>query len=147
MQKKSLIFFMGCIFACSLIMAQPRADTIQLKLPQAEKLFLDSNLQLLAQHYNIDAQRALVIQARLWPNPNFSISHGLYSGTLNQFFPTGANDETSATLSQLLLLAGKRNKQIKLAQENTKLSEYQFFDLLRTLKYTLRTDFFNIYYL
>src|SRR5579863_3479317 len=101
MQNKCMIFFIGCVFACSSIIAQPSADTIVLKLPQAEQFFLDSNLQLLAQHYNIDAQRALVIQARLWPNPNFSISHGLYSGTLNQFFPTGANDETSATLSQL----------------------------------------------
>ncbi|HEY4874573.1 MAG TPA: TolC family protein, partial [Puia sp.] len=147
MQKKRMIFFIGCVFMYSATMAQVSADTIELKLPEAEKTFLDSNLQLLAQHYNIDAQRALIIQAKLWPNPNFSISHGLYSGTLNQFFPTGANDETAATLSQLILLAGKRNKQIKLAQENTKLSEYQFFDLLRTLKYTLRTDFFNIFYL
>ena len=46
----------------------------------------------------------------------------------------------------MILLAGKRNKQIKLAQANTKLAEYQLFDLLRTLKYTLRTDFYNIYY-
>ncbi|HEX4374668.1 MAG TPA: TolC family protein, partial [Puia sp.] len=147
MQQKGMIFFIGCFFISSIIIAQPSADTIQLKLPEAEKIFLDSNLQLLAQHYNIDAQRALIIQAKLWPNPNFSISHGLYSGTLNQFFATGQNDETTAQLSQLILLAGKRNKQIKLAQENTKLSEYQFFDLLRTLKYTLRTDFFNIFYL
>jgi cobalt-zinc-cadmium efflux system outer membrane protein len=38
-------------------------------------------------------------------------------------------------------------KQIKIAETNAKLAEYQFFDLLRTLKYTLRLDFFNIYYL
>src|SRR5271170_822314 len=82
-----------------------KKDTIRLSLPQAEKAFLDSNLQLLAQKYNIDAQRALIIQAKLWPNPNLSISHGLYSGTLNKFFPTGANDETTAAISQLILLA------------------------------------------
>ncbi len=110
-------------------------------------MFLDSNLQLLAQKYNIDANKALVMQARLWPNPNFSIGHTLYSGTLRQFFPLGKNDETTAGLSQLFLLAGKRNKLIKLAQANATLTEYQFFDLLRTLKYTLRTDYFNIYYL
>jgi len=144
---KRIVPFIVSILISSVITAQLPVDTLQLKLPEAEKLFLDSNLQLLAQRYNIDAQKALIIQARLWPNPNFSISHGLYSGTLNKFFPTGANDETSAAISQLILLAGKRNKQIKLAQENSRLSEFQFFDLLRTLKYTLRTDFFNIYYL
>jgi cobalt-zinc-cadmium efflux system outer membrane protein len=47
----------------------------------------------------------------------------------------------------LFLLAGKRNKQIRLAEANVKLTEYQLYDLLRTLKYTLRTDFYNIYYL
>jgi cobalt-zinc-cadmium efflux system outer membrane protein len=147
MQKKPIALLIVLFFSCSLINAQVTNDTLQIKLPEAEKMFLDSNFSLLAQKYNIDAQNALIMQARLWPNPNFGISHGLYSGTLRQFFPTGVNDETTAELSQLILLAGKRNKQIKVAQANAKLSEYQFFDLLRTLKYTLRTDFFNIYYL
>jgi outer membrane protein, heavy metal efflux system len=122
-------------------------DTIRLDLFHAEKLFIDSNLQLLAQRYNIDANEALVLQAKLWPNPNFSAGHTLYSAQLHQFFPTGYNDETTFELDQLILLAGKRNKQIKLAQAAVKLTRYQFFDLLRTLKYTLRTDFFNIFYL
>ena len=133
-----------CGFSAS---AQPHQDTLKLQLPEAEKMFLDSNLQLLAQRYNIESNQALVIQARLWPNPNFSIGHTLYSAQLRQFFPTGYNDETTLQLDQEILLAGKRNKQIKLAQANVTLTRYQFFDLLRTLKYTLRTDFFNIYYL
>jgi cobalt-zinc-cadmium efflux system outer membrane protein len=125
----------------------PIQDTLKVDLFHAEKMFIDSNLQLLAQRYNIDANEALVLQAKLWPNPNFSIGHTLYSAQLRQFFPTGYNDETTMELDQEILLAGKRNKQIKLAQANVTLTRYQFFDLLRTLKYTLRTDFFNIYYL
>ncbi len=132
--------------------AQMPADTANITLPQAEKIFLDSNLQLLAQKYNIDAQQALIIQARLWPNPNLSLNRGplipIYDRQSNyphsNFF---LNSENSAGISQLILLAGKRNKQIKLAKANAQLAEYQFFDLLRTLKYTLRIDFFNIYYL
>jgi outer membrane protein, heavy metal efflux system len=151
MQKKWMALFPALLLALFLgdlsVSAQPHQDTLRLQLPEAEKMFLDSNLQLLAQRYNIDANQALVIQARLWPNPNFSISHGLYSAQLRQFFPTGANDETTLQLDQEILLAGKRNKQIKLAQANVELTQYQFFDLLRTLKYTLRTDFFQIYYL
>src|SRR5579863_5178729 len=147
MLKKLIVLPVLCCSITFTVVAQVNMDTVQVKLRDAEKMFLDSNLLLLAQRYNVDAQKALVIQAKLWPNPNFGISHGLYSGTLNQFFPVGANDETAATLSQLIVLAGKRNKQVKIAQANARLSEYQFFDLLRTLKYTLRTDFFNIYYL
>lgn len=145
--QKGIVIFLAVVCWSFAPKAQTPMDTLHIKLEDAEKTFLDSNFQLLAQKYNIDAQKALVIQARLYPNPNLSLSHGLYSGTLKQFFPLGANDETAATLSQLILLAGKRNKQIKLQQANVQLSEYQFFDLLRTLKYTLRTDFFNIYYL
>jgi outer membrane protein, heavy metal efflux system len=147
MQKKWIILILGSLFGRQWVAAQPRLDSVRLTLPEAEKMFLDSNLQLLAQRYNIDVNKALVIQARLWPNPNFSIGHTLYSGAIHQFFPLGANDETTAELSQVILLAGKRNKQVQLAQANVKLTEYQFFDLLRTLKYTLRTDFFQIYYL
>jgi outer membrane protein, heavy metal efflux system len=147
MIKKWLTLFLGSCSISASVLAQPAMDTLRMPLQSAEKMFLDSNFQLLAQRYNIDATKALVIQAKLWPNPNFSIGHTLYSGTLHQFFPLGKNDETTMGLSQLILLAGKRNKQIKIAQANVQLTEFQFFDLMRTLKYTLRTDFFQIYYL
>jgi cobalt-zinc-cadmium efflux system outer membrane protein len=127
-------------------------DTLRLTLPQAEKMFVDSNLQLLAQRYNIEVQRALILQAKLWPNPNLSIDQGpiipIYDP--NSQYPHSNffyKNELAGSLSQLILLAGKRNKQIKLAEANTVLAERQFFDLLRTLKYTIRSDFFNIYYL
>jgi cobalt-zinc-cadmium efflux system outer membrane protein len=124
-----------------------RADTLHLTLNQAENAFIQNNLQLLAQRFNVDAAKALILQAKLWPNPNLSVSRG---PVLPLSDPTAGffnNSETAATLSQLFLLAGKRNKQIRLAEANVKLTEYQLYDLLRTLKYTLRTDFYNIYYL
>jgi len=127
-------------------------DTSKISLDSAEAIFLKNNFQILAQRYNVDAQKALIIQAKLLPNPNFSFSRGpvipIYDANSN--FPHSnffVNSENAATISQLILLAGKRNKQIKLAEANAKLSEYQLFDLIRTLKYTLRTDFFSIYYL
>src|ERR1700744_4593132 len=101
MQRKWIVLILGSFWSL-LVVAQPRLDTMRLPLPEAEKIFLDSNLQLLAQRYNIDANKALVIQARLWPNPNFSIGHTLFSGTLNEFFPVGRNkDETTVGLSQM----------------------------------------------
>ncbi len=141
-----LVWSIGLCFDSLSLSAQPRQDTLRLTLNDAERTFLDSSLQLLAQRYNIDANQALVIQARLYPNPNFSVGHTLYSAQLRQFFPTGPNDETTLQLDQEILLAGKRNKAVRLAQANVELSQNQFFDLLRTLKYTLRTDFFQIYY-
>jgi len=124
-------------------------DSIPLTLDSAEQLFLRNNFQLLAQQYNVDAQKALVIQARLYPNPNVNFATALYNPSAKTVLPLpfSNNGELQAGISQLIILAGKRNKQIKLAQANVTLSEYQFYDLIRTLKYTLRSDFFNIYYL
>ena len=74
MFKKWLPLFIGFCSLSAFALAQPAMDTLRLPLQSAEKMFLDSNLQLLAQRYNIDANQALVIQARLWPNPNFQVS-------------------------------------------------------------------------
>ena len=122
------------------------ADSISISIDSAEHIFLNNNLQLLAQKYNVDAQKALIIQAKLYPNPNFSFSTVLYQTETKKFLPVGSEGEIQSSISQMIILANKRNKQIKIAETNAKLAEYQFYDLLRTLKYTLRTDFFNIYY-
>src|SRR5665213_3058071 len=130
--------------------AQVPADTLRLNLDSAEHLFVSGNFSLLAQKYNIQAQQAQEIQARLYPNPNLSASYSLYNAHSKAFFPVGSGingGELTAQLSQLVYLAGQRNKQVQIARANTRLASYQFFDLIRTLKYTLRTDFFNIYYL
>lgn len=124
-----------------------RTDTLSLKLDSLENLFVQKNLMLLAQRYNIDAQKALIEQAKLFPNPNLNVGTTIYQTETKKFFPIGSTGELSVGISQVILLAGKYNKQVKIAQTNAALSEYQFYDLLRTLKHTLRTDFFNIHFL
>ncbi len=123
------------------------SDTLNLSLDSTEALFLRSNFLLLAQKYNIDIAKAQVIQARLYPNPNFNFSTTIYNPITKKLFPLSNEGEVISSVSQMILLAGKRNKQVQIAKANVQLNEFQFFDLIRTLKYTLRTDFFNIYYL
>lgn len=124
-----------------------QADTLHLTLDRAENMFLHNNYQLLAQRYNIDAVKAQEIQAGLFPNPNVSLTTAVYNSKTKGVFPFGNNGEITGQVNQLIYLAGKRNKQISIAKADSKLAEYQFYDLARTLKYTLRTDFYNIYYL
>ncbi len=154
MRIKKTFFFFSLVAACFTAKAQqnnepPKIDSLSLTLDSAENMFLHNNFQLLSQKYNIDAQKALVIQARLYPNPNINFATALYNPAAKAVLPLpfSTNGEVQAGISQLIILAGKRNKQVKLQQANVTLSEYQFYDLIRTLKYTLRTDFFNIYYL
>jgi cobalt-zinc-cadmium efflux system outer membrane protein len=130
----------------------PIKDTITLTLPSLEATFLKNNFQLLAQQYNIKAQRALVLQAKLYPNPNLNILRGPLTPISDELsnYPESNfinNAEVQAQVSQLIILARKRNKSIKLAEANVALAEAQFYDLIRTLSYSLRSNFYNIYYL
>jgi cobalt-zinc-cadmium efflux system outer membrane protein len=125
----------------------PISDTLKLTIKQAEDLFLKNNLQLIAQHYNIGIAEAQVITAKLFPNPDFNMTTGLYDQNTHRFFDySGGQDEYSGGISQLFTTAGKRNKNIQLAVIGVEQAKYQFFDLLRTLKASLRNDFFTIYF-
>ena len=125
--------------------AQP-TDTIKINLSEAEKLFVDSNLMLLAQKYDIDEKTALITQARIWDLPNLSFQQGAYQTEIKKWFvgASGTQGEASAQLQQLIVIAGKRNKQVAMAKENKEVSTGQFYDLLRTLKFQLRSDFYNL---
>lgn len=151
--KKLILYVVGCLFSMGVVTARAqsipeiRPDTLKLPEDSVVNIFLKKNLLLLAQRFNIDAQKAQIEQAKLFPNPTFNISSAIYQTKTNAFFPFGNDGEIQAGLSQVILLAGKHNKQVKIATTNATLSVYQFDDLLRTLKYTLLTDYYNIHFM
>lgn len=123
------------------------ADTLKLTLQQSEDLFLKNNLNLIAERYNIANAQAEIITQKLFNNPNISFQHGFYNPADKKIFDISAgNQQYQADLSQLITTAGKRNKNIQLAMISVQQAQNQFYDLMRTLKYTLRTDFFQIYF-
>jgi len=121
--------------------AAPANDTLTITIKQAEDRFLKNNLTLIAQRYSIDNASAQVITTRLFQNPDFSFGNGIYANGV----PNAYNEQTYG-LSQLITTAGKRNKNIQLAKLGVEQAKFQFFDLLRTLKFTLRNDFYTIYF-
>jgi cobalt-zinc-cadmium efflux system outer membrane protein len=117
-------------------------DTISISLDEAEKIFLQNNLDLLASRYNIDASKALIQQAKLWDNPVLNTDQNIYDG---KFFQHNNNaGQVYVQVTQLIRTAGKRNKLAQLAEDNTKISEQQFNDLIRTLRFTLHSDLLNV---
>ena len=134
-----------CILMHTVLHAQ---DSLTLTLQQAERQFVAKNLQLLAAKYDIDIAKAQVIQARLFNNPSVQISSALYNQDDHKLLDvSNSTGQYGISVQQLVTLAGKRNKQIKLAELNVVQSENAFFELLRTLKFTLRSDFYNAYFL
>ena len=148
---RSFKFIAGFLFAvqasCPAQAAGTRTDTVAITLQQAEGLFLKNNLQLLAARFNIDAAKATVYQAELWSNPNISIEQNAYNKFTKKYFDVTKTGNTEVQLQQLILLAGKRDKQIRLAEINSQIAENTFYDLLRALKFELRTNFFDLYFL
>ncbi len=144
MKKNWLLVFLLVI---NVLQVNSQVDTVSLTLEQSEKLFADSNLLLLAGRFDIDAQKALVMQARIWDLPEVNVTHQAYHTRTKKYFETGANGETAVQLQQLVLIAGKRNRQVKMAFAQQSITENQFFDLLRTLKLQLRSSFYNVYFL
>ena len=147
MSRKLLICALIQIFASNSVFGQDAADTLKINMSDADSLFLSKNLPLLAQQYNIDENEASVIQARIWDRPNITIIHNLYNPENKKYFEISPGSESSAQIQQLILIAGKRHKLVSMAQNNKQIAQYQYFDLVRNLKYQLHTSFYNICYL
>ncbi len=139
------ILALTIVFLSSVTLAIAQTDTLKVSLPEAQKQFADKNLLLLAQKYNIEAQKAQVIQAGLLPNPNLGIQQTLLGrkAQVNDVL-VGGFGQHAFMIQQLILLAGKRNKSIKLAQISAEQSQFAFYDLLRTLTYSLNQNFYEL---
>lgn len=125
-------------------------EKLELSREEAEVIFINNNLFLIAEKLNIESQRAEVIQARLWPNPEFSISEiNLWKTTGVESSPPlfgnfGRDQQFAFEINQLIQTAGKRKKLIALEEIEVSKSEQYFEELLRNLKFELRlqlTDF------
>ncbi len=142
---------------CGLMCAAPRfaiaqvslstADTVALTLHQGEERFLKGNLLLLAAALNIEAARATVLQAGLWSNPNIVIEQNVYNQYTKRYFDFTKDGNTEFAVQQLIVLAGKRGRQIRLAEINSEIAEQTWYDLMRSLRLELRTDFYDLYFL
>lgn len=124
-----------------------KGDTLVYTIAQFEKQFLDSNLRLLAQKYNITENEAYIKQAKIWDQPNMNFQHVLYNPEKKTFFQTGDSSEASAQVSQLLVIGSKRSKLVSMARTNADIARYQYFDLMRSLRVQLRSAFYNSWFL
>lgn len=144
MEKKLWII----TIALFIIVLKSTAQVIQpITLQEAEDTFLSRNYELLAQRYRVDAGKALVQQARLWSNPSFSAVWGF--GTTDKIKPFygGNGGETAYSVDQLITLAGKRNKQVQLASLGAAASQAGFYEVMRTLRLQLRSNYYQLYFL
>jgi cobalt-zinc-cadmium efflux system outer membrane protein len=131
---------------CRLTASAQATDTLKLTLPEAGQLLIRNNIPLLVQRYNIDAAKAAVITARLYDNPQVTFENVLYNHTTKKWFDLSHEGQNSLQVQQLFKIAGQRNKAVQVAQSSVRMNEYQFYDLLRTLRFSLHDNFYDLCY-
>ncbi|PJR04416.1 TolC family protein [Avrilella dinanensis] len=146
---RRILLFCVCITFGLQLQAQ---ETLKISREDAETMFLQNNLLLISEKLNIESQKAEVIQARLWPNPEFSISEiNLWKNSTVEPSPPflgnfGRNQQIAFELQQLIQTAGKRKKLIALEEVDVSKAEQYFEDLLRGLKLELRNQLTELQY-
>lgn len=150
--KSMLLPLFSMVFVAPLI-AQ---DTLRISRDQAETIFLQNNLLLISEQLQIEQQKAEVIQAKLWPNPSFSINEVNLWATDKQtagqevsppFWGNfGRNQQVGFEIEQLIQTSGKRKKRIALEQLEVYKAEQYFEELLRGLKLELRNQLTALQY-
>lgn len=121
------------------------ATTLTLK--DAEQLFLRNNASLLAQRFMVEQSKADIITARLFENPELSYENLLYNHETRRLLETSnASGQYTAAITQLFKLAGKRNKDIRVAETASKMEGIVYADLIRSLRFELRSTFYQAYY-
>ena len=115
-------------------------------LKNCEERFIQSNLSLLAEQYNISISKAEVIQAKIWDLPYFSGEINALDPQNNRAFHINNSGQKAFNVQQLIYLGGKKKKEVEFAKSNVTLAELQFEQLLRNLKFQLYDNFYSIYF-
>jgi len=142
---KHLLFVLFLTSVACAAQATPLAkDTITLSRQQAETLFLEKNITLLAGRLDIDIAEAQIVQAKLWPNPTLTVSEvNLWSNATSEKLPPlwgnfGTTSEVAVSLEQLIITAGKRKKMIAMEKVSAEMAKEYFSEMLRNLKVEFR---------
>ena len=142
--NRAFLFLLFLLLAGKMC-AQQVAGTLTLK--EAEQRFLERNLSLIAERYNIDMAQAQVLQAKLFENPVISLEQNVYNRLNGKYFDFGKEGEAVVEIEQVIHLAGQRNKQVRLEKINKEIAEYQFEEVMRTLRQELNEKLVEVYFL
>lgn len=123
-------------------------DTVRLTLAEAEQRFAQNNLAVLAQQFNVTIAQAQAAQARLLDNPTVYLEQDLLRRkVLRPEVPDGTpGSELIVSFQQLVSLAGRRKAAGTVAQQGAVVEQYNLQDLLRNLRYQLRTSYYDLFF-
>lgn len=136
------------VFILSSLAVILQAQTYSLKDLEAQ--FLKNNLQLIAYKFHIDKAEALIVQEKLWANPNLTVDNlNLWANSSFETMPNmignfGSKQQINMGLEQLIETAGKRKNRVAIKTLEKTSAQLEFEEILRQLKLDLRTNFYSL---
>ena len=123
-------------------------DTVRLTLPEAEQRLFQNNLAVLARQYNVTVAQAQAVQARIIDNPTLYVEQDVLRRRIARpSVPEGTvGSEAIVTVQQLFSLAGRRRAAGQVARQGAVVEQYNLQELLRLLRYQLRTIYYDVYF-
>lgn len=118
----------------------------KLSLAELENQLQKNNLLLLAEHFNIDAAQAAVIQARIWDQPYVLFDANAVNPQNHQYFDVGPTGQKALMVQQLFYLGHKKQNQVAVAKANSEIAVLEYEQLLRNLKIELAQTFYRQFF-
>lgn len=122
-------------------------DTLAVTLLQADSLLIARNLSLIVSRYEIDKAEARKVQAKLFSNPQLSTEWSLYNSGADRWLDVGSKGQKIIALQQVFRIAGQRKASVKLAEEQKRMSQWEYYELAQSLKYALHVSYYRYYFL
>lgn len=137
--REKLLFYFFFLFS-----SLHAEDVLKINIHQGDSLFLKNSFYLMAASMNIEAQKAQILQAKLYPNPTFTAEFNTYDPENKKAFHVGKSGQMSFEFEQLIIIGGKRKVEIEMAKTNAFISELEFQQLVKNLKYELHTHLYAL---
>ena len=138
------IFLINILLSISYLNAQ---DTLRISLPQADSLLVARNLSLIISRYDVDKADAMVVQEKLFRNPDLYTEWSAYNQSKKEWLDAGASGQKIIQLQQVFKIAGQRRVSIALAEEQKQWTKWQYYELARSLRYELHVSYYRYYFL
>lgn len=133
-----------CLLPLLVLLAfSSRAQQSEMSLKECEELFQKKNMLLLSQQLGLDLAEAQIIQAKIWPQPVLSGELNAINPDAKRYFDVGPTGQKAFAIEELIRLGGKRQSEIALARETKEMARLTFEELLRNLRFELRTIYYT----
>ncbi len=141
-----LSILLGLALCVSAHFSWAQSEKREMTLEEVEASFVKKNFLLISGQFGLEEERAQIIQAGLWINPEINVNQNIYNPETRKHFDTTKNGQTQVSIMQGFSLAGRIRKAKETAKMNAASAEESFFDLMRNLKLELRSNYFNLHF-